>query len=108
MPAVRYDLAVASWKTSEILMIVTVTDNPIAYLPLDFVTRGGHPQWAYVLHVVQQITDQVPGVQWNIFTEDGSPVLAGTVPQPGKFVYRCQGTSPVAPFTHEAYVLGEC
>jgi hypothetical protein len=91
MAPVRYDLAVASWRASEVITIVSRTGNPIAYFPLDFIVHGGHPEWTYVLLVIQQITDQAVNTQWRLEEQDSQPVSLQGVPRAGKYVYQCQG-----------------
>ena len=65
MAPVRYDLAVAAWRGSETIIIVSSAGNPIAYFPLDFVMAGGHPEWTYIIHAIQQVTEHAVGPDWT-------------------------------------------
>jgi hypothetical protein len=91
MAPVRYDLAVASWRDSDIVSVVTATGNPIAYFPLDFILSGGDPQWTYVLVVIQQITDQSIGSQWSLEGPDSQPLDLKSIPRAGRYIYQSQG-----------------
>lgn len=94
MSSVRYDLAVASWKTSEVLAIVSYSGHPIAYFPLQFILKGGHPKWEYVIQVLQQITDEVVvGSQWSLSEENGQNVSMESIPRAGKYIYTSNDTS---------------
>jgi len=91
MAPVRYDLAVASWRGSETITIVSGTGKHIAYFPLDFVINGGHPEWAYIISALQQVIDHDIGVDWRLEQPDGSLVSLRERPRGGKFIYRPQG-----------------
>ena len=91
MAPVRYDLAVASWRNSDVISIVSASGSPIAYFPLDFIMKGGQPEWTYVILAIQQITDQAIGTQWGLQDTDGQVVSAEAIPRAGKFIYGTQG-----------------
>ena len=93
MAPVRYDLAVASWRSSQIISVVSGTGNPIGYFPVDFIMKGGHPEWAYVLLAVQQLVDRPLSERWELEGADGQPVSLEGTPRAGKYIYRCQGES---------------
>ncbi|CAD6586822.1 MAG: hypothetical protein TREMPRED_004564 [Tremellales sp. Tagirdzhanova-0007] len=90
MAPVRYDLAVASWRNSDVISIVSASGSPIAYFPLDFIMKGGQPEWTYVILAIQQITDQAIGTQWGLQDTDGQVVSAEAIPRAGKFIYGTQ------------------
>ena len=100
MSPVRYDLAVASWKSSEILVIVSHSGKPIAYFPLDFILKGGHPEWAYVIKAIQQITDEVAGTQWSLMEENGQPISMEETPRSGRYMYASKGVLYKLPNNH--------
>lgn len=92
MAPVAYDLAVASWRQSPVICIVTVTGKAIAYFPLEFVKRGGHPEWLYIVLALEQITRHAAEEQWWLQCSNGNPVPLPECPSAGTYVYRCQGT----------------
>lgn len=91
MAPVAYDLAVAAWRHSSVICIVSVTGKTIAYFPLDFVIRGGHPEWRYVVLATEQIAQHATGERWWLQSPDGGTVSLAECPSAGTFVYRCQG-----------------
>jgi hypothetical protein len=91
MSPVCYDLAVASRRSSEIISIISAIGTPIAYLPLDFVMSGGHPEWAYVILVIQRITDHAVQTQWRLEEQAGRPVALQDTPRAGRYIYRSRG-----------------
>jgi hypothetical protein len=90
MAPVRYDLAVAAWRGSETITILSGAGEPIAYFPLDFVIAGGHPEWTYIISAIQQVTENAAGAEWRLEDPDGNPVVSSDRPHGGKYVYRVQ------------------
>lgn len=91
MAPVRYDLAVAAWRDSDTITILSCAGKPIAYFPLDFVFAGGHPEWTYVISAIQQVTENAVGAEWRLEDSDGNPVVSSDRPESGRYVYRVQG-----------------
>ena len=104
MSPVRYDLAVASWKSSEVLAIVSRSGKPIAYFPLDFIVKGGHPEWAYVIKAIHQITKEMVDSQWSLMEENGQPVSMEEIPRAGKYMYASKGVSHILPNNHRTQI----
>jgi hypothetical protein len=92
MPTVRYDLAVASWRTSEVVTITSRAGHAIAHFPLAFVRRGGDNTWSYVLSVMEDLTTRESALPWVIKDQEDVLVIPNDAPWQGTFVYEPNGT----------------
>jgi hypothetical protein len=91
MSIVRYDLAVASWRTPEVVTITSRSGHAIAHFPLGFIRRGGDNTWSYVLSVVEDLTVRECELPWVIKDQDDVRVDPSDAPWQGTFVYEPSG-----------------
>lgn len=91
MSIVRYDLAVASWRTPDVVTITSRSGHAIAHFPLAFIRRGGDNTWSYVLSVVEDLTVRECELPWVIKDQDDVRVDPSDAPWQGTFVYEPSG-----------------
>ncbi len=90
----EYERAVLRWRCTGRIRIETSLGTEIAVFPLSFVESCGINTWSFILDVVRQLVEQVPGGQNAIVDGIGRPVDLGQAPYPGTFIYKDTGTSP--------------
>ncbi|RSH89906.1 hypothetical protein EHS25_001892 [Saitozyma podzolica] len=91
MSNVQYELAASSWGVGDTIDIVSVQNTLIASFPLEFVQRGGDNSWRYVLGVLEQLVDIVPGYASIIRDQSGADVDLEEAPWSGEFVFAQNG-----------------
>jgi hypothetical protein len=96
MSDVQYELAASSWGVRDTIDIVSVQNTLIASFPLEFVQRGGDNSWRYVLGVIEQLVDTVPGHASVIRDQSGADVDLEEAPWSGEFVFAQNGGSQLS------------
>ena len=87
----EYERAVLRWRRTGRIRIETSLGTEIAVFPLSFVESCGINTWSFILDVVRQLVEQVPGGQNAIVDGRGRSVDLEEAPYPGTFVYKDEG-----------------
>ena len=88
----EYERAVLRWRRTGRIRIETSLGTEIAVFPLNFVESCGVNTWSYILDVIRQLVEQVPGRQNALVDGTGQTVDPGEAPHQGTFVYKEKGT----------------
>ncbi len=77
---ITYELSAVRWRRSKTVDIISRLGDQIAVFPLTFLHSCGDNTWQYVLYVVEQLVDQVPGHPGRIVIEDHAQVADDALP----------------------------
>ena len=100
---VTYELATARWRRTSTVQIISLFDSEIADFPLSFLASCGVNSWQYILDVVDELVDPVPGHPGGIFiVNDGEDeesevqVALGEMPSAGIYRFKQLGVLTIS------------
>ena len=82
----QYPTADHFWKSSQLIVILSPSGQPIGRLPVQFVRDGGDNTWHYVLDIVSMVLENGSG--GHLESKEGKPVEASAAPEAGTYTFR--------------------
>ena len=94
MSSERYPLSTSFWPRSHKIIILDVQQQPIAAIPIDFLSSSGVQSWTFVLKVIADCVEE----SGTLHDEAGQPIEPAVLSGPesvtgGTYHFRRKGTS---------------